>query len=90
MRRDSDTEVLLEAFRLLGVEAALEPHDRMFAFALWDRQDADLGVGRATAFASSPPLLLASPGGVLFASRLRHFAHRHAWHRRIDDDCGRA
>src|SRR6266576_171061 len=46
MRSDSDTEVLLEACALWGVEAALERTIGMFAFALWDRSARTLHLAR--------------------------------------------
>ena len=46
MRSDSDTEVLLEACALWGVEAAIERAIGMFAFALWDRATRTLYLAR--------------------------------------------
>ncbi len=46
MRSDSDTEVLLEACALWGVEAAIERAIGMFAFALWDRSTRTLQLAR--------------------------------------------
>lgn len=45
-RGASDTEVLLEACALLGVEAAVQRMAGMFAFALWDRQERRLHLVR--------------------------------------------
>lgn len=46
MRSNSDTEVLLEACALWGVEAAIERTIGMFAFALWDRRTRTLTLAR--------------------------------------------
>lgn len=45
-RGTSDTEVLLEAFEAYGVEAVLKQIKGMFAFALYDRRDQKLFLGR--------------------------------------------
>ena len=46
LRSDSDTEVLLEACALWGVEAAIERAIGMFVFALWDRKTRTLVLAR--------------------------------------------
>ena len=46
LRGHCDTEVLVEAVSLWGVEGALRRCDGMFAFALWDRQERTLHLAR--------------------------------------------
>lgn len=45
-RGHSDTEVFLEAIETLGLEAVLKDANGMFAFALWDREEHALILGR--------------------------------------------
>ncbi|MCX6599407.1 MAG: asparagine synthase (glutamine-hydrolyzing) [Acidobacteria bacterium] len=45
-RSMSDTEVMLASFERWGVEAAIPAFDGMFAFAVWDRRDHNLILGR--------------------------------------------
>lgn len=68
-RGRSDTEILLEACALWGVEGALSRSAGMFALALWDRRERTLTLARDRM--GEKPLYYALQGGRLhFASEL--------------------
>ena len=85
LRSDSDTEVLLEACALWGVEAAIERAIGMFAFALWDRKTKSLLLARDR-LGIKPLYYAATPQHVLFASQLKAFRAFPQWQPTIDDD----
>jgi asparagine synthase (glutamine-hydrolysing) len=85
MRSDSDTEVLLEACALWGVEAAIERAIGMFAFALWDRSTRTLHLARDR-LGIKPLYYADAPGRVLFASELKALRVVPGWKPTIDDD----
>ena len=85
MRSDSDTEVLLEACALWGVEAAIERAIGMFAFALWDRKTRSLTLARDR-LGIKPLYYAASPERILFASQLKAFRPVPHWKPTIDED----
>jgi asparagine synthase (glutamine-hydrolysing) len=85
MRSDSDTEVLLEACALWGVEAAIERAIGMFAFALWDRKTRSLTLARDR-LGIKPLYYAATPGALLFASQLKAFRPTPHWKPTIDAD----
>jgi asparagine synthase (glutamine-hydrolysing) len=85
LRSDSDTEVLLEACALWGVEAAIERAIGMFAFALWDRETRSLILARDR-LGIKPLYYAATPERVLFASQLKAFRAVPEWKPTIDED----
>ena len=85
MRGESDTEVLLEACALWGVEAAIERAIGMFAFALWDRKTRSLTLARDR-LGIKPLYYAATPERVIFASQLKAFRAVPDWRPTIDDD----
>src|SRR5438874_2498206 len=85
MRGDSDTEVLLEACALWGVEAAVERAIGMFAFALWDRDTRSLTLVRDR-LGIKPLYYAATPERVLFASQLKAFRAAPWWKPTVDED----
>jgi asparagine synthase (glutamine-hydrolysing) len=85
MRSDSDTEVLLEACALWGVEASIERAIGMFAFALWDRKTRSLVLVRDR-IGIKPLYYAATPQRVLFASQLKAFRAHPEWKPTIDED----
>ena len=68
-RGTSDTEVLLNAIELWGIETALERCDGMFALALWDRRHRELLLARDR-FGEKPLFVAETPDGLAFASQL--------------------
>src|SRR5262249_17751777 len=82
---DSDTEVLLEACALRGVEAAIERAIGMFAFALWARKARALTLARDR-LGIKPLYYAAAPDRVLFASQLKAFGAVPGWRPTIDED----
>jgi asparagine synthase (glutamine-hydrolysing) len=69
-RGGSDTEVLLAAIERWGVEPALQELNGMFAFALWDRTERQLHLGRDRL--GEKPLYFGWVGGALvFGSELK-------------------
>jgi asparagine synthase (glutamine-hydrolysing) len=67
-RTNSDTEVLIEAFRAWDLEAI--PRFRgMFAFALWDKETQRLVLAR-DAFGKKPLFIAARPGALVFGSEI--------------------
>ena len=85
MRSDSDTEVLLEACALWGVEPAIERAIGMFAFALWDRKTRTLTLARDR-LGIKPLYYAATPERVVFASQLKAFRPTPHWKPTIDAD----
>jgi asparagine synthase (glutamine-hydrolysing) len=85
MRGNSDTEVLLEACALWGVEAAIERTIGMFAFGLWDRQARTLTLARDR-LGIKPLYYAVTPERVLFASQLKAFHAVPNWKPSIDSN----
>jgi asparagine synthase (glutamine-hydrolysing) len=71
-RTDTDTEVLLSAYRQWG-EGMLARLNGMWAFAIWDRRERRLFAARDR-FGVKPLLYRASDGAFAFASELKAFA----------------
>jgi asparagine synthase (glutamine-hydrolysing) len=82
-RGHSDTEVFLEAISRWGITPALEHAVGMFAFALWDRRDRTLVLGRDRL--GEKPLYYGRIGASFaFASELKAFRAHPAWKPQIN------
>ena len=79
----SDTETLLAALRHWGIQGALERVNGMFAFALWDRYEETLFLGRDRM--GEKPLYYGWNGGnFLFGSELKALSAHPAWKGEVD------
>ncbi len=84
-RGGSDTEVLLEAIRLWGLDRALDSCEGMFAFATWDTHRRELHLARDRF--GEKPLYYGWVGGRLaFASELKAMARLPGFDSELDRD----
>lgn len=84
-RSSSDTEVLLAAFEAWGVTEGTKRVHGMFAFAVWDRQERTLHLGRDRV--GEKPLYYGWQGDwLLFGSELSALKAHPAWMAEIDRD----
>jgi asparagine synthase (glutamine-hydrolysing) len=88
-RGHSDTETLLAGFDAWGIEATVKQAVGMFAFAVWDRQDRVLTLGRDRL--GEKPLYYGWQGtgsarAFLFGSELKALHAHPAFERKIDRD----
>jgi asparagine synthase (glutamine-hydrolysing) len=82
-RGHSDTEVMLAAFCQWGVVAATKRFNGMFAFAVWDRQDRVLHLGRDRL--GEKPLYYGQVGETfVFASELKAIQRFPGFHAAVD------
>jgi asparagine synthase (glutamine-hydrolysing) len=70
-RGHSDTEVMLEAVSLWGVQAAVEKFNGIFAIAFWDRRERELWLVRDRIGVKPLYWTRLSNGTILFGSELR-------------------
>lgn len=88
-RGHSDTETLLAGFECWGVRETLSKAVGMFSFALWDRQDRRLSLGRDRF--GEKPLFFGWQGegpeaSLLFGSEIKALHAHPAFERRLDRD----
>ena len=73
-RTTSDTEVVLECLLHDGVRAAVEKLEGMFAFALYDKQNQSLVLGR-DCFGIKPLYIYQSDSEIIFSSEIMAMKH---------------
>ena len=80
---NSDTETLIEAISIWGIEKTLENINGMFAFAVWDRREKNLFLVRDRM--GEKPLYYGLIGdNLLFGSQLKSFTVFPEWQNKID------
>lgn len=84
-RGGSDTEVMLAAFEKFGVEAATPKFNGMFAFAVWDKEERTVTLGRDR-FGVKPLYYLIGNGLVAWSSELKSLLAYPEWQPEIDRD----
>ena len=67
---ESDTEVILEGYKIWGIERLCQVLQGMFAFAIWDCQEEKLILGRDR-LGEKPLFTYAQPSEFVFASNLQ-------------------
>jgi len=82
-RGHSDTEVLLEAIEVWGLEESLDRCVGMFVFALWDRQERELILVRDR-LGIKPLYYGVHRGGLLFGSELKTLTAASFFQREMD------
>lgn len=83
LKGHSDTEVILEAFSLWGIESILPRLIGMFALALWDRKNHQLILARDP-LGVKPLYWAQAGGGYLFSSELKAFSSYPHWRPTLD------
>src|SRR5882757_6135474 len=83
LRGHSDTETLLYAVRLWGIQEALQRLNGMFALAIWDARDRVLTLCRDR-FGEKPLFYTWVGREFVFASELKAFAAHPNWNKSID------
>ncbi len=83
-RGSSDTEILLEAVSLWGIQTAIEKSNGMFAIAIWDTQSNQLTLVRDRAGKKPVYFGWLPGGGVMFASELKCFWKHPRFEKRIN------
>jgi len=84
-RGGSDTEVILAAFEKYGIEAATPKFNGMFAFAVWDKEERTITLGRDR-FGVKPLYYLIGNGLVAWSSELKSLLAYPEWQPEVDRD----